>query len=92
MFKKVKNLFSRKQQKVEPDRVKNEISFTDLNKTEVVISVKHVDKVDLLFIRIKDAEDFIVLDQESALVLQAVMADFSKGGSIKTIAKLIEER
>ena len=90
--KLLKKVFVKKKVHPEPDRIKNEISFTDLNKTEVVVSVKHVDKDDLLFITIAGTEDFIVLDQEAALVMQAIMADFGKGGSLKTVSKLIEEK
>ena len=91
MFKKLKQwLKPKKQRLIEPDRIKNEITFTDMNKTEVTITVKHIDSNNYLFIKVSDAEDFILLDQETAILIQAILAEFVKGGTIKNITRLIQ--
>lgn len=92
MLSKLKKIFKREQKIIEPDRVKNEISFTDLNKTEVVVSIKHIDSENYLFIKVRDSDDFILLDRESSILVQAMLTDFIKNGNIKQVTKLIGDK
>ena len=88
-------LFSKKEKKQKVSQVfstinQNEITFPDLNLTNIKLVVRTVNEQPIFFIVNEKDNQLYALDTDMTLVLEAILSEFNKNGNINNIETIIK--
>lgn len=68
----------------------NEITFLDIDQHTVNIKVRSVGEKTFLYIHGKSKDDEIILDQDAACFLNAILTDYVENGNLNKVEEVLE--